>query len=146
MNTSLKTSYGRSWKRGATLAVALLVAAPAQAAEWRSIHQAELAGQAMIEGVARGQFDQAFEQAAALGRRDDTGLRERLQAQKQEVAAVLPDLGPVRSLSTPEETFFAGCVTRSYLVRHDDGHQRWLLKFRRGAEGWHLSELNVRVF
>lgn len=130
----------------AMLMLALLVEVPVRAAEWRSSQTAELAGQALIEEVARGELDRAFEQAAALGRPDDSGLRERLQAHQREVAATVSDLGAVRSVSTPEETFFAGCVTRSYLVRHDEGHQRWLLKFRRGVEGWHLSELNVRVF
>lgn len=117
----------------------------APAAEWRSERQALLAGQVAVERVRHQQLDLAFEQAALLVRPDDAATRERLLLQKRTAVDSVARLGPVQSLSVPDEMFFAGCITRSYLVRHEGGQQRWLLKFRRGHQGWYLSDLDVRA-
>ena len=61
----------------------------------------------------------------------------------QAAASALERLGAVRSVSTPDDLFFAGCITRSYLVRHAQGTSRWMLKWRRGSDGWYLKDLAV---
>lgn len=126
------------------LCLATGAASVSHAAEWRTQRQALMGGQATLERAALQQFDAAFAQAGELGRAGDPALQKRLESQKQLAAESATRLGAVRSLSSPEEQFFAGCITRSYFVRYSEGSQRWLLKFRRGNAGWYLSDLDVR--
>lgn len=100
-------------------------------------------GLAVVERAAAHDVDAAFIRAAALSRSDDSGLRARLDAQKQTVTAAVVGLGALRGVAPAEETVFAGCVTHRYLVRYEQGKQRWMLKYRRGVDGWYLSDLHV---
>lgn len=102
-------------------------------------------GQKAIEQVSQGHIDAAFIRAQALVRPGDEAAVERLGAQKQVAMESRSRLGIVRGFSTPDEMYFAGCLTRSYFVRYVGGQQRWLLKFRRGAQGWYLTDLDVRA-
>ena len=140
------SNFSRLVAANALIGLSLMSAiTSAPAAEWRSQREALQAGQVAVEQARQQHFDMAFEQAERLVRSDDAATRERLLSQKQNALDAAARLGDVRSLSVPDETFFAGCITRSYLVRHSGGQQRWLLKFRRGHQGWYLSDLDVRA-
>lgn len=130
----------------ALVALVLALPLPSQAAEWRARMAAEQAGLDLVQDAAKQRVDQAFAQAATLARADDAVTQARLVQQKDSMIRSRSALGELRSLSTPDETFFAGCVTRSYLARYEHGAQRWTLKFRRGVAGWYLSDLNVSTF
>lgn len=127
------------------VAASLLLMSPAGAAEWRSQRDALAEGQRSVEQAFRGRLDDAFVQAENLARPGDEAARARLRAEKGFAVDSAARLGVARRLSVPEEMFFAGCITRSYLVRYAGGQQRWQLKFRRGAKGWYLSDLDVRA-
>ncbi len=87
--------------------------------------------------------DGAFARAAELSRREDKLMQSRLETEKHEVSEAAAGLGALRSVAPVEETVFAGCVTRRYLVRYAEGRQRWMLKYRRGVGGWYLADLHV---
>lgn len=132
-------------RRIAVTALVLCLAVPGatQAAGVRNERAATDASLAVVAQATRGELDTAFADAARLGQERDAALPRVLDRQKQAAAEALGRLGAVRSISTPDELFFAGCVTRSYLVRHAQGTSRWILKWRRGSGGWYLKDLAV---
>lgn len=97
----------------------------------------------VVAKAAHGELDAAFAEAAKLGQERDAAFPAVLNREKQAAASALERLGAVRSVSTPDDLFFAGCITRSYLVRHAQGTSRWMLKWRRGSDGWYLKDLAV---
>lgn len=127
------------------VALICLLAAPLAhtSTAYRSQSRAEAEGAALVAVAAHRDVDGAFVQASKLARSSDEALRGRLDQQKRNVAAAAQGLGALRSVSTAEEMVFAGCVTHRYLVRYADGNQRWMLKYRRGTEGWYLADLHV---
>lgn len=85
----------------------------------------------------------AFTRAAGLTRPWDENLRSRLTTQQREVETAASALGALRSVAPAQEMVFAGCVTHRYLVRYAEGRQQWMLKYRRGTNGWYLTDLYV---
>lgn len=128
---------------GVLLASSLMVD-PVQASPLRSERAATQAGSALVTQAVHGELDAAFSTASTLGRENDAIFVTALERQKQAAVKGATTLGALERISSPEEFFFAGCVTRSYLVHYAEGSQRWLLKFRRGISGWYLSDLSVR--
>jgi len=100
-------------------------------------------GHSIVERSAHNEVDAAFTRAAALSRSSDEGLRTRLEAQKRDLAESSAGLGALRGVAPVEEMVFAGCVTHRYLVRYEQGKPRWMLKYRRGVDGWYLADLHV---
>jgi hypothetical protein len=126
------------------LAATWLAAGPVQAAGIRNEHATTAASQALVKQAARGELEAAFASASMLGQAGDGALGLSLERQKQVALQGRADLGALRSVSAPGEQFFAGCVTRSFLVRYAGGTQLWMLKWRRGSEGgWVLKDLAV---
>lgn len=128
---------------GGLLLASSMTTDPAQAAPLRDERAATQAGSALVSQAVHGELDAAFNTASTLGRENDATLATALERQKQAAAQGAETLGALKRISIPEELYFAGCVTRSYLVHYAEGRQRWLLKFRRGNGGWYLSDLAV---
>jgi hypothetical protein len=125
---------------GLILFLALSASGLASAATgWRSERDVLRAAQDVAEAAARSDLSAAFERARGLARPDDAVLLRKLEAGTQE-----PGGAAAARLSSPTETFFAGCVTRSYLLHRAEGSDLLMLKFRRGAGGWYLSDLHLR--
>lgn len=129
---------------GGLLLASSVMSDPVQASPLRDERAATRAGSALVAQAVRGELDAAFNAASTLGRENDASFVTALERQKQSAAQGATTLGAFERISAPEELFFAGCVTRSYLVHYAEGSQRWLLKFRRGNGGWYLSDLSVR--
>lgn len=128
----------------AALGLMLSATVPVQASELTPGHYAERASRQVLSAVAQNDLDAAFARAGELGRAGDAEAQARFAAQHGAAADARQTLGELRRVSAPQDHFFAGCVTRHYRAVYEGGQQVWRLKFRRGAGGWYLSDLDVR--
>lgn len=126
------------------LVFGLLAWLPANAASLRFENATVAAGNGLIRDAASGSVDTTFSRAAELGRPGDAAFTRVLQDQWKSLAAQRPGLGEVHRVSAVEQSYFGGCLRHEYRVRYAGGDQHWILKWRRGADGWYLSDLAVR--
>ena len=129
----------------------LLASVPAIADRLISEDAATAAGQALVDkavhgGVdeaVHGGVDEAFRSANALRRPADTAFESQLAQRQQTLREELAKLGSAGTVRLAGTEYFAGCIHREYRVSYDGGSQFWRLKFRRGANGWFLTDLAV---
>ena len=121
--------------------IAAAVLSPAQGAGVPNERAAAAASDALVDRAARGESQEALEQAGGLGSSSDAGFATAL-ARQREALETQTHVAPGR-VSIPEDHHFAGCLTRRYLVRYADGREWWALKWRRGVGGWYLKDVTV---
>lgn len=105
------------------------------------------AGRELIERISRGDVSAAFDSALQLVDPRSEWFPDKMQHEREAVARDLALLGaPVGPVTQVTELPFGQSVLRDYRVKFANGEQRWSVKFRRGSDGWHLTELHARTF